>query len=201
MNHDFYLASRSSRRVQLLRRAGFRFECRAADIDERAMPAEAPGDFARRMALEKARALLRRLESREVRPVLAADTDVSIDGHILGKPENRAHGIALLARLAGRVHEVHTAVAVCDGQRERVALSRTEVEFGAIRPDDAERYWSSGEPADKAGAYAIQGLASRWVRRIHGSYTGVVGLPMFETHCLLAEFGIEAGFPPAEVAA
>lgn len=198
MSLDFYLASRSSRRVRLLRQAGYQFTSRAADIEEQPLADESPGDFSRRMALEKARTAYRCLGSEAFLPVLAADTDVSIDGAILGKPKSRADALAMLARLSGRRHEVHSTVAICLGDRELIAQSRTEVEFGQIQPQDAERYWQSGEPEGKAGAYAIQGLACRWVRRIDGSYTGVVGLPMFETIQLLSEAGIEPRFPAPE---
>jgi len=123
-------------------------------------------------------------------PVLGADTDVSVDGEILGKPRDRADCLAMLARLSGRSHEVCSAVALIAGPRVETALSVTRVRFGAISAEAAAAYWDSGEPADKAGAYAIQGRAARWVRSIEGSYSGVVGLPLYETCELLKSFGV-----------
>lgn len=191
MSHDFYLASRSSRRIQLLRDAGYRFESIAPDVVELARPGEAPGDFAQRMALDKANAVREHIDPEVPRAVLAADTDVSVDGRILGKPLDRTDAIDMLLRLSNRSHEVHTAVAVCLDDCHFLHVTCTEVVFGPITEREAARYWESGEPADKAGGYAIQGGAGRWVKEIHGSYTGVVGLPMFETMTLLRRFGVE----------
>jgi septum formation protein len=185
---QFYLASRSPRRVEMLRGLGFRFECLPADVDETPSPGELPPDFAARMALAKAAAAAARAPLS--RPVIGADTDVSIDGRILGKPADAADALAMLAWLSGRSHRVCSAVAIVDGARRLQALTVTEVQFGEIGPEDAQAYWNSGEPADKAGAYAIQGAASRWVREIRGSYTGVVGLQLLETVELLASIGI-----------
>ncbi len=184
---QFVLASRSPRRVELLRGVGYRFETRPADVVEIAEAGESPEDFARRMARTKA---LTASGDRAL-PTLGADTDVSIDGQILGKPRDRTEALAMLTRLAGRRHRVCSAVALVQGDAVLEAMSVTEVEFGRIALADAEAYWASGEPADKAGAYAIQGGAARWVRAIHGSYTGVVGLPLHETVELLARAGIE----------
>lgn len=191
MKHDFYLASRSERRVQMLRQAGYRFVCVPADVDEQARAAEAPADFARRMALEKALAVQARGDVDACLPVIGADTDVALDGNILGKPRHREEAVEMLLRLSDRRHQVHSAVAITQGPRHLIAATCTEVVFGSIVRAEAETYWETGEPADKAGAYAIQGLAGRWVREIRGSYSGVVGLPLLETMELLREFGVQ----------
>lgn len=185
---QFYLASRSPRRVEMLRALGYRFDCLPADVDETPLPAEAPAAFAARMALSKAQAAAARAE--QALPVIGADTDVSVDGRILGKPADRDDALAMLASLSDRGHQVCSAVAIVAGSQTLQALSVTEVYFGAVSRDDALAYWNSGEPADKAGAYAIQGGAARWVREIRGSYTGVVGLPLLETCALLTRLGI-----------
>lgn len=183
---QFLLASRSPRRVQLLQEAGYRFAARPADVPEVPAPAETPLDYARRLALAKARALSGAL------PVLGADTDVSLDGRILGKPRDAEDACAMLLSLAGRSHQVISAVALVAGGREAVVATVTEVEFVALTRAEAMAYWATGEPADKAGAYAIQGLAARFVRAVRGSVTGVVGLPLAETCNLLSEFGIRS---------
>lgn len=189
---QFCLASRSPRRAALLHQLNLRFETRPADIEEVPQAGQAPGDYALATALAKARAVAVRVVA--ALPVLGADTDVAIDGEILGKPVDEAHAIDMLQRLSGRTHTVHTAVAVvCDAgteERRATALTVTEVTFGVISRAQAAAYWATGEPADKAGAYAVQGGAARWVREIRGSYTGVVGLPLYETLELLARFGV-----------
>lgn len=188
MTQDFYLASRSPRRAELLRRAGFAFECLPVDVPEHPRAGESPLGFASRLALDKARTAMERTAA--PRPVLGADTDVSIDGEILGKPAGRDDAVRMLLRLSDRCHEVFSAVAVAGPEGHVLGTTRTEVVFGRITRAEAEAYWDSGEPADKAGAYAIQGLAARWVREIRGSYTGVVGLPLYETIELLRRFGV-----------
>jgi septum formation protein len=183
-----YLASRSPRRQELLRQVGVRFEVVPADVDERRRPGQPPADYAVAMALAKANAA----RAPRPLPVLGADTDVVVDGEVLGKPRNRDEGLAMLGRLSGRTHEVFSAVAVVQDGRAETALSVTRVSFGAVTPQQAAAYWDTGEPADKAGAYAIQGLGAQFVREVHGSYSGVVGLPLFETLELLRRFGIPA---------
>jgi septum formation protein len=123
--------------------------------------------------------------------VLGADTDVVLDGAILGKPRGRDDALAMLARLSARSHEVYTAVAVVEDRREETALSVTQVTFGPVTAAQAAAYWDGGEPADKAGGYAIQGAGALFVRALRGSYSGVVGLPLFETAQLLARFGVQ----------
>lgn len=189
---QFLLASRSPRRAALLASVGLYFEIVPADVAEVRASGQAPRDYALATALQKARAGVARAPGL---PALGADTDVVLDDEILGKPRDRAHALDMLARLANRSHEVFSAVALVNGARELTALSVTRVEFGPISARAAAAYWDTGEPADKAGAYAIQGGAARWVKRIAGSYTGVVGLPLFETLRLLASAGVR---PPAD---
>ncbi|MCI5062507.1 Maf family protein [Algiphilus sp.] len=187
------LASQSPRRRAMLAELGFAFDTAAADIDETPQPGETGPDFAKRMAETKARAL-----ARPGMVVLAADTDVTLDDVILGKPRDRAHGLDMLRALSGRSHHVHSAVAVIHETVMETIQTTTRVDMGEIAPAEAEAYWASGEPADKAGGYAIQGYAARWVRRIDGSLSGVIGLPMVETVELLGRFGV---LPPQVAAA
>ncbi|MGQ0587310.1 MAG: Maf family protein [Gammaproteobacteria bacterium] len=189
MSAQLYLASRSPRRQELLRQVGVRFEVLPADVPEQRARGQKPADYAVAMALAKARAGLAAVRAAKPLPVLGADTDVVIDDEILGKPAGRDEALAMLARLSSRTHEVFSSVAVVQGGRAETALSVTRVAFGAITPAQARDYWDTGEPADKAGAYAIQGFGARFVREIHGSYSGVMGLPLFETCELLSRFG------------
>ena len=178
------LASRSPRRAELLAAAGISFDVLAADIDETPHANEAPAAYVERLAIEKARAVLALLNGQPegLSPrnvlVLGADTTVVIDGLILGKPEDDAQATDMLRRLRGRVHDVFTGVAVVGESGVRSAVERTRVWFDAMTDEDISWYVASGEPADRAGAYAIQGLASRFIPRIEGSYTNVVGLPV-----------------------
>jgi septum formation protein len=139
------------------------------------------------MALAKARAAK---TSGPALPVLGADTDVVLDDHILGKAASAAEGVAMLLRLASRTHEVYSAVAIVAGGRAETALSVSRVTFGDMSAAQARAYWDTGEPADKAGAYAIQGSGARFVKDLRGSYSGVVGLPLYETVQLLQKFGV-----------
>lgn len=188
---DFHLASASPRRRELLLQLGYRFVVLTAGIEERQGPTESGEDYVVRVAREKAAAGLAARPRGDRRPVLGADTEVLLGERVLGKPASREEGFAMLAQLSGRSHEVLCAVAVNDGTREHVALSRTRVSMRVLTPAEIAAYWETGEPCDKAGAYAIQGLAAAFVERIEGSYTGVVGLPLFETAELLRGFGIE----------
>lgn len=190
MNQAFiYLASQSPRRRELLAQLGIAHRVHAIAIDESRKIGERSPQLVVRLARAKAAAAAATL-GRTI-PVLAADTVVDIDDETLGKPAGRAEGIAMLLRLAGRSHSVLTAVATIDARRTRTALSETTVWFREIDESEAAAYWDSGEPADKAGAYAIQGTGAIFVQRIVGSYSGVMGLPLFETAGLLRESGIE----------
>jgi septum formation protein len=182
------LASASPRRRELLAVFGLPFSVVPADIDESWQPGERPGDYVLRMAIEKAGAVAHQHPGQ---PVLGADTAVVLDERPLGKPADAAEARAMLARLSGRSHEVMSAVALItpDGNRSH-RLNITEVEFSLLPERWIERYVASGDPLDKAGAYGIQNQAGIWIRRISGSYTGVVGLPLFETGELLREAGL-----------
>lgn len=187
-----YLASRSARRRQLLALASIGFEVLDIEVDESPLSGEAPPAYVERLAGAKAAAgwqlvLSERLERR---PVLAADTTVVVEGRILGKPDGEEGARDMLRVLAGRRHEVLTAVAVLlDGHLER-ACSRGIVQFGDVTAAEIEDYVASGEPMDKAGAYAIQGAAQRFIERSEGSFSGIMGLPLYETVQLLRRFGV-----------
>lgn len=182
------LASASPRRRELLAQIGVAHVVQPADIPEVPAPGEAPEDYVRRLALEKARTGFDRSDGRS--PVLSADTEVILDGEPLGKPRDRVHALDMLGRLSGREHCVLSAVALVDGTREAVRLSVSIVRFRPIGGLEALAYWETGEPCDKAGAYAIQGRGALLVEHLSGSYSGVMGLPLFETGELLREFGI-----------
>jgi septum formation protein len=184
------LASKSPRRLELLAQIGIRPSVRGADVDERPRPGEAPGDYVLRIALDKARAVRAlALAGDDERPVLAADTAVICDDRILGKPADAADGARMLALLSGRAHRVLTGVALL-GRREQTVLSDTRVVFRSISPAEAAAYWATGEPRDKAGGYAVQGRGAVFVAGLEGSWSGVVGLPLFETAALLGLEGI-----------
>lgn len=163
------------------------FTAAGADIDERRRADEPADALVLRLASEKAVAA----SLNHSGPVLAADTVVVVDSEVLGKPRNQEDALAMLARLSGRSHQVMTGVALHWEGNRRTVLSVTEVMFRNICPDEALAYWQSGEPCDKAGAYAIQGLGGVFVEGINGSFTGVVGLPVFETAALLDLAGIK----------
>ena len=192
MKFKIYLASRSPRRGELLGQIGIDFDVLPSDVDESVLGDEAPEHYVLRLAKEKASVCVQRLAEQglPLRPVLAADTTVCIDGMILGKPENDADAAAMLRRMSDRWHVVHTAVAVADRDRVEVALSSTQVELAPLTDADIKAYIASGEPRDKAGSYGIQGLAGTFIRRIEGSYSGVMGLPIYETAQLLKQFGV-----------
>ena len=187
-----YLASRSPRRGELLGQIGVTFAVLPSDVDESVRPDESPEHYVLRLAREKALVCAQRLavEGLADRPILAADTTVCIDGMILGKPEHDADAAAMLRRMSDRWHAVHTAIAVAQGNRVETALSSTQVEMARLTEAEIAAYIASGEPRDKAGSYGIQGLAGGFVRRIEGSYSGVMGLPVYETSLLLKQFGV-----------
>jgi septum formation protein len=191
MGYDsIVLASASARRSQLLQQIGVRHEVVAADIDESPKPDERPADYVQRLAQDKARAVVTALQGRPNRPVLAADTTVVQAGRIFGKPADEAACVAMLGALADRTHEVLTAIALWNVGQLRLVLSTSYVTFREIDADECRRYWASGEPAGKAGAYAIQGRGAVFVSRLEGSFSGVMGLPLFETAALLDDAGV-----------
>jgi len=181
------LASLSPRRQELLTQIGVTHVVSAADIDEAVHPGEAPADYVVRVACAKARAV--RARGTQL-PVLAADTTVVIDGLILAKPRDRTEGIAMLARLSGRTHQVLTAVALASATGVAFRLSASEVRLRELTSEECAAYWATGEPRDKAGGYAIQGRGALFIEHLSGSYSGVVGLPLYETGQLLAAAGI-----------
>ena len=191
MNNDqlILLASASPRRAELLRQLGVDFIARPVDIDETPHQDESPDLYVERMAREKARAAAARGDAGLV---LGSDTVVVQGEKILGKPRDKAHGLAMLAGLSNQSHRVMTAVVLvsADG-REAARLSVSRVSFRALSEQELEAYWRTGEPADKAGGYGIQGYAAAFISDLEGSYSGVMGLPLFETSQLLAEFGLD----------
>lgn len=189
---QIYLASRSPRRHDLLQQIALPFRPLSVDVDESAGEAESAEVYVIRLALEKARAGWAQLGENDPRlPVLGADTAVVLDdGQILGKPTDRAEGLEMLEKLSGRVHRVLTGLALVD-DREATRLSVSSVGFRVLGQADIEAYWATGEPADKAGAYAIQGRGAVFVNHLEGSYSGVMGLPLYEVTDLLAEFSLD----------
>jgi septum formation protein len=181
------LASASPRRAELLRAAGFDFETVVTDIDESVRPGESPSMYVRRLSSEKSAAALARLGSDLTPIVLAADTAVVVSNEILGKPRDDRDAAAMLRRLSGRTHEVLTGISVRHGVFEVSRVETTHVRFAELSDEDVAWYVASGEGRDKAGAYAIQGLASRFIPRIDGSYSNVVGLPVACVYELLRE--------------
>ena len=188
------LASASPRRRELLAQLGIPHLVAPADIDERARDGEAPADYVLRMSQEKAQRVAADPSRSRGLPVLGADTSVVVQGRVLGKPADAAEARQMLALLSDRSHEVLSAVTLVgargSGHGNASRLSRTEVVFRHIDPAEAAAYWDSGEPRDKAGGYAIQGRAAAFVAAISGSYSGVVGLPLYETAALLTQAGL-----------
>jgi septum formation protein len=184
-----HLASRSPRRLQLLRQIGIRPRVMAADLDESLLPGESPEAYVRRLAVNKAQYAYNALPPERRGPVFGADTAVVAAGRVLGKPQDREHAVEMLLSLSGRTHRVLTGVALVDGA-VRYRLSDSRVSFRPIDEAEARAYWDTGEPADKAGGYGIQGLGAVFVEGLEGSYSGVMGLPLYETAELLSEAGI-----------
>jgi len=185
-----FLASASPRRRELLAQIGVPFSLLDVSVDETPSPTESPEAYVERVARDKALAGLASI-SGDDSCVLGADTSVVLDQHILGKPADRADGLAMLAALSGRTHRVMTAVALASRTACEVRVVTSEVMFRTIDEAEAERYWDSGEPADKAGGYAIQGWGAVFVSQLHGSYSAVVGLPLCETAQLVDIFGLQ----------
>ncbi len=200
MSHpSIYLASNSPRRRELLKQIHVAFEPllfrgpgrEDHDINEDIRPGEDAVTYVRRVARAKAEGGINRVRWRGLPPrlLLAADTTLERDGEIIGKPVHSEHAIAILRELSGRTHQVLTAVVITDGQRFEERLSTSQVRFRRLADDEIRRYVATGEAADKAGAYGIQGRAALFIEEIRGSYTGIMGLPLFETAALLQEFG------------
>ncbi|CAN4268922.1 Maf Nucleotide-binding protein implicated in inhibition of septum formation [Methylophilaceae bacterium] len=187
--NTLYLASRSPRRVELLSQLGWGCVIKPADIDETPLAGEQAAAYVQRLAEQKALATGRLLGSVDS-PILAADTTVALGTQLLGKPADEADARAILAGLSGSVHQVHTAVALIFNQKIELAYSCTHVEMMGLSAAQIDAYLDSGEWQDKAGGYGIQGLAAAWIKRIEGSYSGVMGLPLYETAALLRGQGL-----------
>ena len=184
-----YLASRSPRRRELLAQIGVHHSVIDIDVDETPLPNEAPAEYVIRIALEKARAGQAAVAGEPQLPVLAADTAVVAGQQILGKPRDQAEALAMMQRLSATHHKVLTGVAL-KGRQEATRLSVSRVQFRPVSSAEALAYWQSGEPADKAGGYAIQGLGALFISALEGSFSGVMGLPLFETGELLQQAGV-----------
>lgn len=195
-----YLASKSPRRRELLKQIGVQYELLMmrelsprADVDESPQPNETPKAYVERVVQLKSMAARRVLQERKLtsRPVLTADTTVTFGGQILGKPESRDDAFRMLSMLSGETHEVLTAVMVATDDQIEHVLTTTSVSFAALSDTDIRRYIDSGEPMDKAGGYGVQGRAAKWISKLSGSYSGVVGLPLYETAKLLRQCGVD----------
>lgn len=180
------LASQSPRRVALLKQMGIECLVMPADIDETPLSGESPSAYVLRLAEQKALAIVTKLAGEHANfPVLAADTTVALGNTIFGKPENDADAFEMLKKLSGSTHQVHTAIALAFNDHCETAINTTQVTMMPLSDAMISAYIATGEPLDKAGSYAIQGLAGSWIQRIEGSYTGVMGLPVHETALLL----------------
>ncbi|MDZ7804140.1 Maf family protein [Thiohalophilus sp.] len=193
---DIYLASASPRRRELLGQIGVRYRLLDVAISETRLDNEAPEAYVRRVARDKARAGLMLFDEKPSQPVLGADTVIVIDDEVLGKPRDQADAIAMLQRLSGKTHQVLSSVTLIDHE-EYEALNISQVTFRELNRTECERYWQTGESQGKAGAYAIQGYAAAFIRELQGSYSGVMGLPLYETAQLLQQTGVGL-FPDQE---
>jgi septum formation protein len=182
------LASQSPRRAELLKQIGVAFSQNSVDIDETVLSHETPEKYVRRMAQEKSRFGYETAGSNKI--VLGADTIVVAQGSILGKPKDKTDGMRMLRLLSDNTHQVFTAVTVTSAKQQKTVVVETQVCFGPLSTQQMAWYWQTGEPQDKAGSYGIQGLGGQFVKHIKGSYSAVVGLPLYQTRMLLTEFGI-----------
>jgi len=182
---DIILASASPRRAELLDQIGISYRIQTVDIDEKCLPGEAVETLVQRLAKEKSQAV-----KEPHIPVLGADTLGVLDGDLLVKPRDFSHAQAMLSRMSGNWHEILSAVAMTVNEETSIRLNRNRVLFRPISNEEIKAYWHTGEPQDKAGAYAIQGLAASFIERIEGSYSGIMGLPLFETSKLLEQVGV-----------
>ena len=188
MSKQLILASKSPRRKELLTQLGYQFHCHAANIDESVRPDEGPAAYVERLAREKALHIAKQQKNKAL--ILGSDTAVIIDGKILGQPKDKQDAVKMLNMLSGAKHQVVTGIAVAEDQRVESTVVSTDVFFKSLSQNEIDNYWESGEPKDKAGAYAIQGMGGQFVKQIQGSYSAVVGLPLYETAQLLAGFGL-----------
>lgn len=186
------LASASPRRREILTQIGVQFSVHEHTVDEAHIAGESPEVYVQRLALEKALSVQSQQPLAQL-PILGSDTIVVCAGQILGKPKDKADAQRMLRLLSGQQHQVFSAVAMCLGEQNETVLARTDVGFKSLSEQEIEAYWQSEEPLGKAGAYAIQGLGGMFVTAIAGSYSGVVGLPIYETSQLLNKFGVQTG--------
>ena len=190
--NQIVLASASPRRLELLQQIRVHALVMPVPIEELMLDEELPLDFVQRLALEKSRAGFELMSQKGIElPVLGSDTIVELDGEVFGKPVDIEQAESMLAKLSGRVHNVHTAVSVKTSEAEYLALSSSQVEFAALSYEMIRAYVASGESLDKAGSYGIQGVAAQFIKNLNGSYSGVMGLPLFETAELLARAQIK----------
>ena len=191
MSHpfDIILASISPRRKELLEQVGLQFRTASIDIDESPLQNEQPADYVVRLAREKARAAVPSFPKNTL--IIAADTTVTIDGHVLGKPIDKDDAFAMWQLLSGRTHQVMTGVAISYAGNIQTTIVTTDVNFLLLSPAQMQTYWDSGEPIGKAGGYAIQGLGAAFIPRIQGSYSNVVGLPLVETLALINVISVQ----------
>ena len=187
--HPIYLASASPRRSALLKQIAVPHQVVVPDVDESPLAGEAPAEYVVRLARAKAQRVWQQFTPEQRKPVLAADTTVALGNDIFGKPHHRSEGVAMLQRLSGVTHQVFTGVALYHASGLHHALSVSQVTMRTLTVAECESYWESGEPQDKAGGYAVQGLAAAFIREIKGSYSGIMGLPLYETTQLLAALG------------
>ena len=195
-----YLASKSPRRRELLKQIGVHYEllmmrehAPRVDIDESPLGDETAHAYVQRIVRLKAETAIQVMRERRLtpRPILTADTTVTLDGHILGKPVDKADATRMLTQLAGESHQVLTAVAIAVDQEIKQVLTTSFVTFGKLSADEIKLYIETGEPMDKAGAYAVQGIAAKFIAKLSGSYSGVMGLPLYETAALLRQCGVQ----------
>lgn len=195
MSFFLYLASASPRRAKLLKQIEVSFEIFPQDIDETIQVNEDAKSFVTRLAREKSeqglKTINRNILKPENAPVLGSDTIVTLEQHILGKPENKDDAIDMLKLLSGQTHQVITALHLCNKESSRSAINSSEVTFKTLSEDEIIKYCHSGEPMDKAGSYGIQGIAAKFISNINGSYSGIMGLPLFETNQLIEQFNDE----------
>ncbi len=190
MSPQIILASASPRRFELLQQINVRAIVQSVDIDESQKPDEPVKDYVQRLAMEKAQSGFETIENEQKLPVLGADTIVEVNGVILGKPENRSQAKNMLQQLSGKKHTVHTSVAIVTEDERFIDTSSSQVYFKVLEELEIDCYLATGEADDKAGAYAIQGIAAQFIKNINGSFSGVMGLPLFETAQLLKQCGV-----------
>ncbi len=186
---NLILASASPRRAELLKQLGWNIEIVPLDIDETVNAGESPQSYCRRMAMEKSSAAVKLIDTEL--PIITADTIVACDGEILGKPETENQALLTLIKLSGKTHQVYSSVTVAYQGKQASTLCENSVQMSSISEAQIKAYIKTGEPMDKAGSYGIQGLAAMWIKRITGSYSAIMGLPLYETTELLIDLGIK----------